>query len=150
MILSTNYGLYFFTALAFFFALRGGKKEKKAVILMLLGYILTFFALPLIHIFIKEPRPFTTYHFKPLITPPTSLSFPSGHSTIMAVITSAFLFTRSRWMALFFIFMLWIGFSRIYVGVHYPLDVLGGFILGFIISFTIGYAINKLYRYLKV
>jgi undecaprenyl-diphosphatase len=69
-----------------------------------------------------------------------TLSFPSGHamSAIMAYGTVAYLvgrleptprMRRATW-AMAAAIILGIGFSRIYLGVHYPSDVLGGFIAG--------------------
>jgi undecaprenyl-diphosphatase len=70
-----------------------------------------------------------------------TLSFPSGHamSAIMAYGTVAYLvgrleptpaMRRATW-AMAAIIILGIGFSRLYLGVHYPSDVLAGFIAGF-------------------
>jgi undecaprenyl-diphosphatase len=60
----------------------------------------------------------------------SSFSFPSSHAMNMfgqAALFSFFYPRRGPW---FFLFAACIGFSRIYVGVHYPLDVLGGAVLG--------------------
>lgn len=73
---------------------------------------------------------------KPLIARPrptnllSDFSFPSGHATIafaMAVVLSAYE-PKFRW--LFYALAVCISFSRIYIGVHYPLDVLSGALLG--------------------
>lgn len=71
-----------------------------------------------------------------------SLSYPSGHAmSAMAfygfLIYLVFRIKMSRWLrsllALFFgILILLIGISRIYLGVHYPSDVVGGFLAGLI------------------
>jgi undecaprenyl-diphosphatase len=75
----------------------------------------------------------------------SSLSFPSSHSTNMFALAFIFsMFYPSRWLW-FFSFATLIGFSRIYVGVHYPGDVLGGALLGVIIAWLVynGYLMSK-------
>lgn len=56
--------------------------------------------------------------------------FPSGHATNTAA--AAFLLTVyfKRWRPLALFIVLMVGYSRVYVGVHYPLDVAAGFVLG--------------------
>ncbi len=62
---------------------------------------------------------------------PGSSSFPSNHaSNMMALAGVGWWFTRNRARWLWFLLPLVIGYSRIYIGVHYPSDVLGGWILG--------------------
>ena len=66
-------------------------------------------------------------------------SFPSSHASnhmaIALTIVLAKIFTK-KWMNYLWIFWaLSIGFAQIYVGVHYPGDVVAGFILGILIAF---------------
>lgn len=64
-------------------------------------------------------------------------SFPSSHATNMFAQAMLFtLFYPSKW-PIFFGFAGLIGFSRVYVGVHYPGDVLGGAVLGAAIGFIV-------------
>ena len=65
-----------------------------------------------------------------LIGTRSSYSFPSAHA--MNIFAQAALFSlayRKKWIY-FMGFAVLIGFSRIYVGVHYPLDVIGGAMIG--------------------
>lgn len=70
------------------------------------------------------------------IAPEHTFSFPSGHAmgsmTLMAVLTLLCWRTRWRWPALLVCgaFALGVGASRIYLGVHYPSDILGGWTAG--------------------
>lgn len=80
---------------------------------------------------LKRPRPFTSLSdIELLILAPTSYSFPSGHTgssfAVAGVIGSQI--KKSR----FYVFTLaiLIAFSRMYLYVHYPGDVIGGIILG--------------------
>ena len=70
-------------------------------------------------------------------------SFPSSHAVnnfAGAVVLATYL---PRWSWAFYAFAATIAFSRVYVGVHYPSDVLGGTLLGF----ACGWLMVFLYRY---
>ena len=139
MIFSTTYLIYLSLLSIFVIAFKGKVKERKALILILFSLPLAIVLIKIIHIFINEPRPFVTFNFIPLTDNKPDLSFPSRHATIMAVIAFVLTFLKSKWAPLFLILMLLVGISRVYVGVHYPLDVLGGFIVGiFSVFATLG------------
>ena len=69
-----------------------------------------------------------------LVHVPTDHSFPSGHSatSFAAALVLAHAVPRRAW--LFYVLAAAIGFSRVYVGVHYPIDVLGGALLGLLVA----------------
>jgi len=70
------------------------------------------------------------------IAPEHTFSFPSGHAmgsvTLAMVVVLLCWHTRWRWLAVVLAgsFALLVGVSRIYLGVHYPSDILGGFAAG--------------------
>ena len=110
--------------------LKGSEKDKKAFFLILGSFIVGFVLLKLLHIFIYEPRPYMTFPIDPLINLGIDESFPSDHSLVSSIMTFSYYFYRARFAFLMGVGSLWIGFSRIFSGVHYPFDILGGFILG--------------------
>jgi len=73
----------------------------------------------------------------PLVHLPSTFSFPSGHATVSfaCATTLALAVPRLTW-PLFALATL-ISFSRVYVGVHYPFDVLAGAALGVAIAIAL-------------
>jgi undecaprenyl-diphosphatase len=66
----------------------------------------------------------------PLIAIPHSDSFPSGHTATSFACATVLSALVPRAAPAFYVLALAIGYSRIYVGVHWPLDVVGGAVLG--------------------
>jgi undecaprenyl-diphosphatase len=75
-------------------------------------------------------RPFETQ-----LGPPTSThSFPSGHAATAFACATVLASLAPRWRVSFFVLAALIAFSRVYNGVHYPTDVLGGSALGVLVG----------------
>lgn len=95
-------------------------------------------------------RPF--HHFPEiamLIHRPHSPSFPSGHTTTgFAAATIIFCFDKRFGIAAYLLAGS-IAFSRMYLFVHYPTDVLAGIVLGISTSLILYYGVNRLLVYLK-
>lgn len=81
---------------------------------------------------VARPRPFDTYtQIIPLITRPKDYSFPSGHTCAsFAVALVCLRMLPGKWGILPVVLAGMIAFSRLYLGVHYPGDVLAGFLDG--------------------
>ncbi|GGZ09279.1 phosphatase PAP2 family protein [Streptomyces nitrosporeus] len=81
--------------------------------------------------FVERPRPFNDHDgLEVLVEGKTDFSFVSDHAT-MAMAIAVGLFVANRKFGLFALGLALLeGFCRIYMGVHYPTDVIGGFALG--------------------
>lgn len=145
MVFITNYFVYLTFLFMIFLSFKGEVKDRKALILALLAIPISILLIKIIHMFIMEQRPFITFNLIPLADNTPDLSFPSRHATIMAALSFAYFYFKSKWANLFLFLMLLVGLSRVYVGVHYPIDVLGGFIVGGI-SVIISLKLIKLIR----
>lgn len=89
----------------------------------------------------ERPRP----HFWPQIIEETHSSFPSGHSTFAAAVATVviLIWLHSPHRRMIFLtavcFAALMGFSRIYLGVHYPTDVLAGWMNGMLTTLILYY-----------
>ena len=92
----------------------------------------------ILKLLIARPRPFlTNTDITPLIPPPAGFSFPSGHSvSSFAVAFVLYQLLPKRYGVPAVIIAVLIALSRLYLGVHYPSDVLAGMIIGLVISKT--------------
>ena len=113
-------GLFFFRR-----SRRAGVQMALALILMFVlgeGILKNLFA---------RPRPYTHLPGLSLLIPPeTSWSFPSGHTASSFAAAFSLWFWDRRWGKWALVLACAIGISRIYLSVHYPTDVIGGFLLG--------------------
>lgn len=90
---------------------------------------------PVIKNIVQRPRPFEEIEaLTVLVAKPTSYSFPSGHSCSSFACAYALTRTYGKRGAWFYIPAALIALSRLYVGVHYPTDVLTGAIAGTVLA----------------
>ena len=101
----------------------------------------------------KMPRPIGAEGVRSIYTETaTGYSMPSIHTAnISSLLTSMNVLNGGvKSSVLSFIFVLLVGLSRIYLGVHYPKDVLVGMILGIVISLAVCFLFEKLRNELLV
>jgi len=82
---------------------------------------------------------------------PTDSSFPSNFAAVLFAIAFALLFINRKFGLIFFFIALLGGFARIYVGIHYPLDIVGGAAYGLFacyLAYGITYILKPVIAYL--
>ena len=77
---------------------------------------------------LSDPTP------EPLLDLPSTSSFPSGHATVSFACATVLAFAVPRLRVPLFALAALIAYSRVYVGVHYPFDVLAGAALGVLLG----------------
>ena len=100
---------------------------------------------------VQRPRPFATFKELQIIVPiPSEFSFPSGHTASSFAAASVFFRQLPKKLGLPSVILAGIiGFSRLYVGVHYPTDVIAGVIMGILLSYLAEILVNFIGMKLK-
>lgn len=131
------------------------KTLKKFTILALIALLFSGLMVFLLKHLIHEPRPFVSFadvHL--LVVEDDPLSFPSGHTTSTLAVVTFFILNMKELAkkhyriidVLLVIFAIAIPFSRIYVGVHYPVDVIAGFIVGIVGALIVNHFKDKIWN----
>jgi len=139
-----KYSGYILVILLFsFLFFRNREKYKVMVIEAFSAAILARLVIANIIRFIYfRPRPFIDHQVNLLLNREAGGSFPSGHASFFFALSFIVYCFNKKAGILFLIVSFLMSVARIFVGIHYPLDVLGGIFIG-IIS---GWFINKYLR----
>ena len=124
------------------------KRTRKAGLVSLISMAICFL---IVHVGLKSAvariRPYDAYpQLKRLIAPQKDFSFPSGH-TVNAFASSLILvrmLPKKAGIPLVILAAV-IAYSRLYVGVHYPSDVIAGFLIALIVSWIVW----TVYKYME-
>ncbi|NOU94568.1 phosphatase PAP2 family protein [Paenibacillus sp. LMG 31456] len=94
-------------------------------------------------IFLFRERPFVEHDVIQLIAHQATASFPSNHATGTFVIAAVLLLYRKPMGLVLFLLASCVSFSRVWVGVHYPLDIVGGMINGILCAIVIRIIVSR-------
>lgn len=95
---------------------------------------------PLGHL-VAEPRPYVALHHVLVLVPrSTDFSFPSDHAVMAGAVAAGALLVDRRLGVVASVLAVLMAFARVYVGAHYPLDVVAGLALGALVVAG-GYAV---------
>lgn len=110
-------------------------QKWKEICLVFFSGILAWFFDYLLKLLFHTARPFDIFPQVTSLFHETDYAFPSGHATFFMAIAIALFLNHKKVGYMFIFFALIIGIARIIAGVHFPIDILGGFILGSAIAF---------------
>lgn len=144
----------------FFFWWRSNEGRQKFLInLFGSSFLISLMIIaPLIGKLINRPRPFDFVGTKELVFHLPSYSFPSDHSLFFAFATTyLFLFGYKKWAWITLAVTILVSIARIIAGLHWPGDIIAGWIMGVILAYLFyfirkpleKYIINPVYGFLK-
>ncbi len=149
-VLNQLYLAYVFFALISLWLIMKGRFDLLAVLLISVS------AAPLLadtlKLAIGRPRPFVNLPVTPL-EDISSFAFPSGHMALTSSILPSLknfrdegIFEGLPVLQFYFVYVILVGLSRLYVGVHFPSDLLGGAILGLLVG-DVSLRLKERYHY---
>jgi PAP2 superfamily. len=132
------------------------KRTRKISVDLAGAFIIAIILGELSKFIMAQLRPFDYFQVNLLINEQNDFSYPSGHALIVS--TGAIMLFKNKQKILFYIMLIEaviVSYGRVYVGVHWPIDIISGWLLGSWISYfyldnvsRIPF-INKIYSFLK-
>jgi len=130
-------------ALVFLFRMEPWKVRVEAFLATALSLLLSRGLITELLRFVWDrPRPFVTLGFEPLITA-GSASFPSGHAAFFFALSAVLFSVNRTWGWWFLGLSLLNGIARVYAGVHWPSDILGGAVIGVFSYLFVDYLMKR-------
>ena len=130
-------------ALIFFAFSQNRKNFRVAIEALFAGILSRLVFTEIIRYFYDKPRPFEVDESDSLILHEIGRSFPSEHAAFFfAVAATLFIYNR-RWGIVFFIAAIAMGIARVLANIHWPIDILGGAVIGILSSAIVWKVMHK-------
>lgn len=130
-----------------YFLSKRRKKLLSVIFKVIFSLILVCVLNYLIGLIFARPRPFTDnkdiYQLAKFFTTTTDYSFPSCHTALAFAMAFVVLFDWRKFGIILLIPALIVGIGRIFVGIHYPTDILGGILTALISVCLINFVLWK-------
>lgn len=115
--------------------LRGSREIKTGIIKAAIFTAITLSISEVLSAVLNTPRPFVMEVGRTLIEHAPTGSFPSNHMSIFSGIAFAYYFSAQRDLGRILLWTAWlVAWSRVYVGVHFPIDMMGAFVIALAVN----------------
>ena len=118
-------------------------ERRRTALYAAFSSLMALFVNSIIHLIYYHPRPFIAHHVHLLVHHAADSSFVSDHAVLVFAIAWTILLRNERIKYPVFIWAAIVAISRIYIGVHYPVDVIGSALLGFGTSLLVIHYLKK-------
>ena len=124
----------FLGVLFLFFGLRKKEWMKRGISLLFCLATTALVCNLILKPWVARIRPYEVLHFSILVPPLSDYSFPSGHTSASFAAATAIYAMHHKWGIAAYVFAGLMGCSRLYLGVHFPTDVLAGAVIGTLLA----------------
>jgi len=124
--------------------LKNRLRSQKCVFMAFLGLAIANLNVALINFIFFRDRPFNNHEVTLLFYEPTDSSFPSNAIAATTALACGVWIANKRLGSISFIAVLIFGFIRVFSGIHYPIDILGGLMIGILSTLVARYIIKLL------
>lgn len=119
------------------------KRERHNLIRIIVTVILAYALSEAIKAIFYLPRPFVAEGFIPLFPHEADGSFPSSHAVILSALGGSIFFGERKVGIALVVLAAIVGTARVLAGIHYPLDIIGGIVLGLGVAFLVKFLHEK-------
>ena len=117
---------------------------QKCVFISFIGLAIANLNVALVNFIFFRDRPFNNHEVTLLFYEPTDSSFPSNAIAATTALACGVWIANKRLGSIAFIAVLIFGFIRVFSGIHYPIDILGGLLIGILSTLVARYIIKLL------
>lgn len=118
-------------------------EKRKLAIFGLVSLALTYIAAKIGSHFYYDPRPFVEQNFTPLIPHAPDNGFPSDHMLLASALPAIIIYYSRKYAIVLWTLAIIIGISRIYVGVHHRIDVIGSVVIAVVATGIVHFVLRK-------
>lgn len=116
----------------------GERRDRPALLIVMFTGLVAWALSDVAKYLVDSPRPFEVLNtVQTIVDRNYNSAFPSGHSAFAMALAIAMLYVDRSWGLLMMLGALLVGLSRVAIGVHWPLDIVGGFLVGALMAMVI-------------